>query len=313
MPFGQLVIGPAGSGKTTYCNGMQQYLTLLGRKTVVVNLDPANDALPYDCAVDISELVTLAEVQQNLGLGPNGGLVYCLDYLDSNLDWLQEQLERIQKEEVVYVLFDLPGQVELFTLHESLKHIVDTITNKWDYRLAAVHLVDAHLCTDSAKYISALLLSLSTMLHLELPHVNLLSKIDLIEQYGKLQFKLDFYTQVQDLSYLVQAMGQDAFSKRYRKLSQGLCEVVEDYGLLHFTPLAIEDKESVQHVLSLIDKANGHVFAGLANGKNPYPAEFVYGAGLTSEDTSDMIMMYQEKYVDKHIKERFPESTNQAK
>jgi len=63
-------------------------------------------------------------------------------------------------------------------------------------RLAAVHLVDAHLCTDPAKYISALLLSLSTMLHLELPHVNILSKIDLIEQYGKLQFNLDFYTEV---------------------------------------------------------------------------------------------------------------------
>ncbi len=31
--------------------------------------------------------------------------------------------------------------------------------------------------------------------------------------------------QVQGLSYLVQAMGNDAFSKRYRKLSQGLCEV----------------------------------------------------------------------------------------
>ena len=31
--------------------------------------------------------------------------------------------------------------------------------------------------------------------------------------------------QVQDLSYLVQAMGNDAFSKRYQKLSLGLCEV----------------------------------------------------------------------------------------
>ena len=30
--FGQLVIGPPGSGKTTYCNGMQQYLLSLGRK-----------------------------------------------------------------------------------------------------------------------------------------------------------------------------------------------------------------------------------------------------------------------------------------
>ena len=77
--------------------------------------------------------------------------------------------------------------------------------------------------------------------------------------------------------------------------------------------MAIEDKESVQHVLSLIDKANGHVFAGLANGKNPYPAEFVYGAGLTNEDTSDLITTYQEKYVDRHVTERFPETTLKAK
>ena len=53
-------------------------------------------------------------------------------------------------------------------------------------RLTAVHLIDAHLCSDPGKYISALLLSLSTMLHLELPHINVLSKIDLIESYGKL-------------------------------------------------------------------------------------------------------------------------------
>lgn len=53
-------------------------------------------------------------------------------------------------------------------------------------QLTAVHLVDVHLCSDPGKYVSALLLSLSTMLHLELPHVNVLSKIDLIENYGKL-------------------------------------------------------------------------------------------------------------------------------
>lgn len=73
MPFGQLVIGPPGSGKTTYCNGMQQYLSALGRKVAIVNLDPANDALPYTPAVDISELVCLETVMEELKLGPNGG------------------------------------------------------------------------------------------------------------------------------------------------------------------------------------------------------------------------------------------------
>lgn len=56
-------------------------------------------------------------------------------------------------------------------------------------QLTAVHLVDAHLCSDPGKYVSALILSLSTMLHLELPHINVLSKIDLIENYGKLGTK----------------------------------------------------------------------------------------------------------------------------
>lgn len=36
------------------------------------------------------------------------------------------------------------------------------------------------------RYISALLLSLSSMLHLELPHVNVLSKMDLVKLYGDL-------------------------------------------------------------------------------------------------------------------------------
>ena len=53
-------------------------------------------------------------------------------------------------------------------------------------QLTAVHLVDAHLCSDPGKYVSALPLSLSTMLHLELPNVNVLSKIGLIENYRKL-------------------------------------------------------------------------------------------------------------------------------
>lgn len=56
-------------------------------------------------------------------------------------------------------------------------------------QLTAMHLVDAHLCSDPGKYVSALILSLSTMLHLELPHINVLSKIDLIENYGKLGTK----------------------------------------------------------------------------------------------------------------------------
>lgn len=73
MVFGQLVIGPPGSGKTTYCHGMQQYLSALGRRVAIVNLDPANDVLPYTPEVDVAELVCLDTVMEELQLGPNGG------------------------------------------------------------------------------------------------------------------------------------------------------------------------------------------------------------------------------------------------
>jgi hypothetical protein len=42
-----------------------------------------------------------------------------------------------------------------------------------------------------------------------------------------------------------------------------LCEVIEDYSLVNFTTLNIQDKESVMDILKLIDKSNGYVFAGI--------------------------------------------------
>ena len=53
-------------------------------------------------------------------------------------------------------------------------------------------------------------------------------------------FNLEYYTQVQDLTYLIASMGRGPFSQRYRKLSQGLADVVEGYGLVGFTPLAVQ-------------------------------------------------------------------------
>jgi GPN-loop GTPase len=122
MPFGEIVCGSPGSGKSTYCYGKHQLFTALERPISIVNLDPANDNIPYPCAVDISSLITLKDVMQEHKLGPNGAMLYCMEYLEANYDWLEEELAKLGKD--AYVLFDLPGQVELSTNHDSVKKII---------------------------------------------------------------------------------------------------------------------------------------------------------------------------------------------
>ncbi|XP_072178408.1 GPN-loop GTPase 2-like [Diadema setosum] len=291
MAFAQLVIGPPGSGKTTYCTGMKEFLSQTGRKVAIVNLDPANDFLPYQASVDISDLVTLADVMEKLRLGPNGGLVYCMEYLEKNLDWLKNQLDALKDH---YLLFDCPGQVELYTHHNSVRNIV-TQLQKWQFKLVSVHLVDSHYCSDPAKFISVLFTSLSTMLQLELPHVNVLSKIDLVEQYGRLAFNLDFYTEVLDLGYLLSHLEADPFLKRFKKLNEALIGVVEDYSLVSFLTLNIQDKESVLHVVKTIDKANGYVFGDLEERNLQTLMSCAVGADFEFFKTASV----QEKYMEK--------------
>ncbi|KAJ7641328.1 hypothetical protein FB45DRAFT_1022086 [Roridomyces roridus] len=265
MPFGEIVCGSPGSGKSTYCFGKHQLFTALNRPISVVNLDPANDKIAYPCAIDISSLITLQDVMDEHGLGPNGGLLYCMEYLEANYDWLEERLQELGKD--AYVLFDLPGQVELSTNHDSVKNIVERLTKKSGFRLAAVHLCDAHYVTDAPKYISVLLLSLRTMLHLELPHINVLSKVDLISQYGDLDFNLDFYTEVQDLSYLENALSASA--PRFAALNMAMISLIEDYSLVGFETLAVEDKNSMLHLTRAIDRATGYIFVPAAGSNAP--------------------------------------------
>jgi GTPase SAR1 family protein len=126
MPFGEVVCGSPGSGKSTYCYGKHQLFNALNRPISIINLDPANENIPYPCDIDISSLITLKDTMDTYGLGPNGGMLFCMEYLDANFDWLEERLKELGPD--AYVLFDLPGQVELSTSHESVKNIVNKLT-----------------------------------------------------------------------------------------------------------------------------------------------------------------------------------------
>ncbi|KIY42869.1 hypothetical protein FISHEDRAFT_79102 [Fistulina hepatica ATCC 64428] len=121
-------------------------------------------------------------------------------------------------------------------VHEDVSPGLDDSDDEDTDELAAVHLHDAHYITDVSMYVSVLSLSLRMMLHLELPHINVLSKIDLISKYGQLDFNLDFYTEVQDLSYLEAVLSKS--SLRYTELSMAIISLIKDYSLVRFETLA---------------------------------------------------------------------------
>ncbi|CAG9464699.1 unnamed protein product [Pedinophyceae sp. YPF-701] len=261
--FGQLVTGPPGSGKTTYCNAVQQFVGRYGIPVSVVNLDPANDQPSYECAVDIRDLITLDEIQREAGLGPNGGLVFALEFLRDDLAWLDERLAPLLKDQH-YLLFDCPGQVELFSLHSALQDVVTHLTRGAPgLSLATVHLVDALLCADPSKYVSAILLSLSSMLHVELPHVNVLSKVDLLKTQQHAEgFDLEYFLEARDLGHLISAMDSSALlPERFRRMAGEICETVEDFGLMGFEALDVSDPRSLSKLLRVVHAANGFAYA----------------------------------------------------
>lgn len=45
---------------------------------------------------------------EELGLGPNGALLYCMEFLLQNLDWLQDELEQFGDDD--YLILDTPGR-----------------------------------------------------------------------------------------------------------------------------------------------------------------------------------------------------------
>ena len=108
MVYGIVTIGPAGVGKTTMCHALQIHGRLHKRGIYVVNLDPAADTLPYEPDVDVRELIRVEDAMREFGYGPNGGLIYCMEYLAMHLEWLEDKISEFGEDDTL--LFDCPGQ-----------------------------------------------------------------------------------------------------------------------------------------------------------------------------------------------------------
>lgn len=81
MRYAVLVTGPAGAGKSTFCSALITHAQTIGRSVHLFNLDPAAERFEYEPTLDIRDLINLEDVMEELEFGPNGGLIYCFEWV----------------------------------------------------------------------------------------------------------------------------------------------------------------------------------------------------------------------------------------
>ena len=263
--FGQLIIGAPGSGKTTYIKSMKDFYSQCGRKTLTINLDPANDNKTFIFDIDIRNLINLEEVENKLKLGPNGSFLYCINFLNENISWLDEQINQEKYTEYFYYLIDTPGQIEIFTISPEFKNICDYITNtkKLNIKLCCVNLIECINMCDMPKYIFSIFSVLNSMLNLALPQVNFISKCDLIKQLKathEFELPLEFYKNPNDETQLKYYFEDLNMNKKFKNLNKKIAEFISDYGLVAFTLLDLSNTRHLNRAAYMIDKANGYIY-----------------------------------------------------
>ena len=124
------------------------------------------------------------------------------------------------------------------------------------------------------------------MLQMDLPQVNVLTKIDNLSNFPPLLFNLDFYTEVHDLDYLLPHLDtersgsprssdeakegttpEEQPKSKFAALNQAIIELIQDFSLVSFETVAVEDKASMANLLRVIDRASGYAF-GQNDGAN---------------------------------------------
>ncbi|CCH62603.1 hypothetical protein TBLA_0H03220 [Henningerozyma blattae CBS 6284] len=244
---GVLVMGPAGAGKSTFCNSIISHMQTIGRRAHIVNLDPAAEPNKYEFTVDIRDLISLEDVMEELDLGPNGALVYCFEYLMKNLDWLDEEIGDYNDE---YLIFDCPGQIELYTHIPILPNIVRHLQQHLNFSLCATYLMESTFIVDNSKFFSGSLAAMSAMILLELPHINILSKMDLVkDDYSRRKLKKFLNP---DPMLLISESNKNMNPKFYR-LNNAIAHLVDDFGMIQYLPLESKNPESVATIISYID------------------------------------------------------------
>lgn len=170
------VTGPAGTGKSTFCGSFKEWLIRQGYDVVTVNLDPGAEYMPYNAEIDVREYISLQDIMSQYSLGPNGAQIVAADLLLENIDKIESQLKELQD---YYVIFDTPGQVELFTFRSGSTMLVDRLSMG---KGMLAFIADSVISSTPSGFISQKMLYGSVMSRFYKPMLFVMNKSDLVDE-----------------------------------------------------------------------------------------------------------------------------------
>ncbi|MEM0350511.1 MAG: ATP/GTP-binding protein [Archaeoglobaceae archaeon] len=164
-----LIIGPAGSGKSTLVREFGNFLKIKGYDVKLINLDPASEPV-YEAYLDIRKFVKTEEIMKRYSLGINGALLKSMDEMLKFVEHFNVSAD--------FTLYDTPGQMELFIYSPSgvefVKRIADNFT-------AGVFILDSTMVLTPENLISGILQNVVVSLRLSIPMLTAISKCDLVD------------------------------------------------------------------------------------------------------------------------------------
>mmetsp|Transcript_12809 Transcript_12809/g.38676 ORF Transcript_12809/g.38676 Transcript_12809/m.38676 type:complete len:349 (-) Transcript_12809:2345-3391(-) len=190
VPTVILVIGMAGSGKTTFMQRLNAHLHQQKTPGYLLNLDPAVTHVPYDPNIDIRDTVKYKEVMKQYNLGPNGGILTSLNLFATRFDQVIGLCEKKRDPQPRHVVADTPGQIEIFTWSASGAIITEAFASSFPTMVAFV--VDTPRCASPQVFMSNMLQACSILYKTRLPLLLVFNKVDVAKHDFAVTWMKDF-------------------------------------------------------------------------------------------------------------------------
>ncbi|XP_052208693.1 GPN-loop GTPase QQT2-like isoform X2 [Diospyros lotus] len=184
-----IVVGMAGSGKTSLLHRLVCHTQASNIRGYVMNLDPAITTLPFGSNIDIRDTVKYKEVMKQFNVGPNGGILTSLNLFSTRFDEVISIIEN-RADQLDYVLVDTPGQIETLTWSASGAIITEAFASTFPTVIAYV--VDTPGSAHPPTFMSNMLFACSILYKTQLPLVLAFNKIDVAQHQFALEWMEDF-------------------------------------------------------------------------------------------------------------------------